>query len=449
MSTSNPNEPRQTPPNVLARQMPHNSEAEQSLLSSMMNDPATIIPLYLKHTRGGEFYEHRHETIATALAEMYGRGAPVDLITLTQEMRDRRKLDAVGGPAYLTGLLHFTPTTSEAEHHLLLLQNLAAKRQIIQVASALAFDAYEPGMDLNELDDRVHALAADRAKVASTGTTVRTAKQRMELAMERLEARHEGKGKLRGIGSGNGALDRKTGGWQGGQMIVIGAATKGGKSSLARQFVEHAAVVEKRTVAIFSHEMGQEEVDDCMIASLARVDLQRLDSGTISEAEFNRIGHAVGKLADTKTFVFDEAHVTLPQYRANLRRAVQEFGAELIVVDYLQLVAGQGDETSREREVASVSRTTKLMAKELNVPIVILCQLNDQNDPRESRAIKMDLDKFIVIEHEDPEAEGDGKAWLNVKLQRGGAKGKVPVMWRPAITRFDALAPETTQPPSR
>lgn len=186
--------------------------------------------------------------------------------------------------------------------------------------------------------------------------------------------------------------------------------------------------------------MGREEITDALIATRARVDSRRIEDGTVTDADFVLISRAAHALKAAPIFIFDEADSSVLQFRANARRAVNEYGCRLIVLDYLQLVNGTGDEDRREQEVAAVSRNAKLAAKELSVPIIVLSQLNDKGATRESKAIQQDLDKLIVIEHEDPEAEGDSKAFIKVKLSRGGPKGSVPVMWRPAITCFDPLA---------
>ena len=267
----------------------------------------------------------------------------MDVITLTQEMRDRNLLDEVGNPSFITHLFTFTPTEANASYYVDIVLEKAWLRDIHLTAQAVADEARLDHGDPTVLSERLQQLLTALAPRDGPGRDHRCAD------------RHQ---------------------------------------------------------------------------------------GTITEQDFQAITRVARALRSAPIFVFDEADSSVLQFRANARRAAREFGCKLIVLDYLQLVGGSGGEDRREQEVAAVSRNMKLAAKELGIPIIVLSQLNKDGATRESRAIQQDLDKLIVIEHEDPDAEGDGKAWIKVKLQRGGAKGSVPVMWRPAITRFDPLATE-------
>lgn len=432
--------------------LPHSLEAEQGVLGSMLCAPATVIPLVADALSAHDFYLPAHVTIFPLLVQAWMEGTPLDIITLTDLLRDADKLDTlkgkvqdsdqlfdVGGPTYVSHLLTFTPTAANVDWYLATVQAKARLRRTHLVAKEVAEAALLGGADAEELAERLQLLLTGLARAASTGSVAASMADLIPDAIDRLEARYEGRGKLRGIGSGLGLLDKLTGGWQAGQMIVVAAREKEGKSSLARQFVLEAAIARDKSVAFFSHEMSREEITDALISTRARVDSRRIENGTITEADFLSITQAANALKNKSIYVFDEADSSVLQFRANARRAVREFGCHLIVLDYLQLVNGTGSEEKRHEAVAAVSRNVKLAAKELGVPIIVLSQLNKDGATRESMAIQQDLDRLIVIEHENPEAEGDGKAWIKVKLSRGGPKGSVPVMWRPAITCFDPL----------
>ncbi len=431
------------------RQMPQSEEAEHGVLGSMLISPMKVVPLALEKLTAGDFYGGTIKNpspcgiVFALIVECFNNGTPVDVITATNLLRERQQLEKVGGAAFITHLHTYTPTAASAPFYIDIVQSKAALRSTILECEAIAEAAYKD-QPIQEIDERVHALASERSKSVSTGTKVEPMQSLVMGALERLEARHNGDKSTKGIGSGFPALDRKTNGWHPGQMIVIAAPEKQGKSSFARQLVDHAATVEKVPVAVFSYEMSREEIVDAMLLSSAQVDIADVNDGQTSEAGFNRLHASASKLAQAPIYIFDESFSTLAQYKANLRRAVKEYGVKLAMVDYLQLIAGDGDDKSREREVAAVSRATKQMAKELHIPILILCQLNEDGKTRESRAIQQDADKLIVIKHENPENEDGGTAWLDIKLSRSGAKGPVPVIWRPTFTRFDnaAIAPK-------
>ncbi len=430
-----------TAPKHADRALPHALEAETGLIGSMLLDPANVCPMVERMARDA-WYWPAHLTVATLLLTAFRDGRPMDLITLTSALRENGQLDAVGGPAAVTHFYNFTPTAVNAPYYLEIVEGAAWKRRLIIRTTELTALAYASGTDIANLSEQLQQLLTGLAQEASTGSDVSSMADLIPEAVTRLEERHAGKGKLRGISSGLGLLDRLTNGWQCGQMIVVAAREKEGKSSLARQFVLEAAVGHDVPTAIFSHEMSRDEITDALIATRARVDSRRIEDGTCSEADFANIGRAATLLARAPIFIFDEADSSVLQFRANVRRAVREHGCRLIVLDYLQLVAGSDDSESREQAVSEVGRNAKLAAKELDVPIIVLSQLNKDGVTQYARAIQQHLDKLIHIEHENPEAEGDGKAFIKVKLQRGGPKGTVPVMWRPAITRFDPLAPE-------
>lgn len=423
--------------------LPHNLDAETGLIGSMLLDAAGVCPM-VERLAHDAWYQPAHLTVANILLTAARDGTPMDIITLTAALRAAGQLEAVGGAGAVSHFMTFTPTAANAGYYLGIVKDMAKLRRIHLTAAAVAQAALDQHAPPDALSEQLQQLLTSLAREASTGSHVATMAELVPDAITRLEERHAGKGKLRGIPSGLGLLDRLTGGWQGGQMIVIGAREKEGKSSLARQFVLEAAVVRNVPTAIFSHEMSREEITDALIATRARVDSRRIEDGLISETDFANITRAAEVLAQAPIFIFDEADSSVLQFRANARRAVQEHGCGLIVLDYLQLIGGGGGrrERSREEDVSEVGRNVKLAAKELNIPIIVLSQLNADGYTQYARAIQQHLDKFIVIEHENPEAEGDGKAWIRLKLSRGGPKGSVLTMWRPAITRFDALAPE-------
>ena len=428
-----------TPSPDFCHPLPAAPDTEAAMLSCYLQWPGT----HSDHpTTGAEYHGAAHRGIHAAMLEMIAACLPIDLLTLTQHLRDSGKLNAVGGVASVSriAILAASPVLAGSYRETLL--EKSRLRAIALTAAAVASAACLGGADPAELSERLQCLLTALARASSTGSAALGMSELIPDAITRMEERHANKGKLRGISSGLGMLDRLTGGWRPGQMIVIAAREKEGKSSLARQFALEAAVnrSEPIGVAIFSHEMGREEITDALIATRARVPGNRIADGMFAEGDFPKVSRAVKDLADAPIIVFDEADSSVLQFRANARRAVRELGCGLIIVDYLQLMGG-GNEDNRERAIAAVSRNIKLAAKELEIPIIVLSQLNKSGDTRESMSIQQDLDRLIIIEHEKTEDDAEeGKAWIKVKLSRGGPKGSAPVTWRPSITRFDPLA---------
>ena len=274
MSPSPKSADRHAAPASAAVALPHDLDAEQGLLGSMLIAPHEVCPL-VERMPADAFHLPAHRTIVRLLLAAHRDGCPMDLITLTDALRRAGQIDAVGGPAYLSHLLTATPTAAHARWYAEIIEHAARLRSIHLTAAAVAELALTPQAAADELSERLQQLLVGLARAASTGSDVATMAQLVPEAIARMEARYEGRGKLRGISSGLGLLDRLTGGWQPGQMIVIAAREKEGKSSLARQLVLEAAVGKEVPTAIFSHEMGREQIVDAMIVSRARANRPR------------------------------------------------------------------------------------------------------------------------------------------------------------------------------
>lgn len=420
--------------------LPHNDEAERGLLGSAMIDPALVMPVLAdKLGDGSAFYVPARQTIYQTILRLWldDPAQKLDFITVTQALREAGKLEAVGGASEVTDLFTFTPTSANAVYYLEIVLEDAMRREVIRVCAAVSAEAYRPGTDVAELRERLQELLIGQAIDAGTGRSWHTAQELALASLEQMEQRYETRGKLRGISSGLSRLDDLTGGWCGGQMIVVAAREKQGKSSLARQLSLLACLANIPT-AYFTLEMSGIEIMDALLCTQASVNSKRISDGMISEGDFPRIVSASQEIGNSPLFVCDEADMTDLQFRARARQMVTQLGIKLIVVDYLQLLTAAGNHPKRYEAIVQISRNLKSCAKELDVPILVLSQLNDDGATRDSRTIQMDADKLIVIEHDDQESEDGGKAWLRLKLHRGGPKGSVPVTWRPSVTKFEA-----------
>lgn len=419
------------------RCLPYAEEAEKGVLSSLLLDPRRVGDLCAERRVCEEwFHLPANAIVFGAVCGMLTRGKAVDEVTLYQTLHDARTLDDAGGPLYLSELSRFLPTAVNAEYYLETLEEKRVLRQIIRVGTEYASLAY------GEQEDAKSLLAGlERAAMAiSTGQPAEEIPfgEHIMAALDRAQLRAEKNTGMIGLPTGLSALDRLTGGLAAPDMIVISAETSGGKTALACRFVAAAALAEDpQSVAVYSYEMSNDEVTDRLLVSESKVNMLTFRQGWLSELDYQNLTRGASRLKDAKIFLRDDAEMNIGQVRASARRIKHRHGLGLVVIDYAQLVPESSGKkgSNREQEVAFISRQCKAMAKELNVPVVILSQLNDDGKIRESRAIAHDANMVLVIQEEDE------RHYIRIAKQRNGPRERVPVTFLKQFTRFEDALP--------
>lgn len=442
------------------RTLPHSDEAEQGLLGSMLIAPVDVIGECVESINEKAFYVPAHQTIYEILVELWNKDTPADFITLTQILRDRKLLDGVGGPAFVTHLFTFTPTAANASYYREIVQEKYVLRQIITACTECAAAAYDEQGEvitlLGDVEQKVLAIGEKRFQNEIPSMT----DQVME-AIETIEKLYERRGVVTGVPTGFKELDRMTSGFQAAEMIVIAARPSMGKTALAMNIAEHVAVNEKLPVAIFSLEMSTQQLVQRLLCSRARVNLQKVRDGFLSERDFPNLTNAADKLAKSQMFIDDTAGLSILELRAKARRLKKMHDIQLIVIDYLQLLrsTSRRAQDNRQLEIAEISAGIKGLAKELKLPIIVLAQLNRNpearksgrpmlSDLRESGSIEQDADVVALLvrseyyaEEEEKEAVA-GEAELIIAKQRNGPVGDVKLTFIKEFTRFEDRAGE-------
>ncbi len=450
------------------RTPPHSVEAEQGVLGSMLISPRETIAECVEKINEEYFYVPAHRTIYNVLVDLWNTGQAIDLITFTQVLRDRHLLDSVGGAAFVTSLFTFVPTAANVGYYLEIVRDKYILREIISAATESVRRAYEEQDEVNnlldEVEQRIFAVGEDRFK-----GEMLSMKEQVMSTLESIEKLFENKGAITGVSTGFRDLDKLTSGLHSSEMIVIAARPSMGKTALAMNIAEHAAIEVKLPVAIFSLEMSAQQLVQRMLCSRARVNLAKTRDGFLAEADFPKLTHAASKLAEAKIFIDDSAGLTILELRAKARRLKAQQNVQLIIVDYLQLLrsTSRRAQDNRQLEISEISAGLKGLAKELKIPIIVVAQLNRNPeirtgsgkgvprlaDLRESGSIEQDADLVGLLVREEYYADSDeerteleGKAELIIAKQRNGPIGQVKLTFLKDFTRFEDRAQEAAEP---
>jgi replicative DNA helicase len=443
---------------------PHSPEAEQGVLGCVLLSPNECMGSCIEKLKSGPevFYDLRHQTIFTALAEMYDAQEAIDVITLQQRLKNKQLLEQVGGIAYLSALPDTVPSAANLSYYLDIVQEKHLLRKMIQTCTDVVGRVYEFEGEVDSLMDEVERdiLRISESRVQSQTIMI---KELVKKAINTIEDFHQRQGMLTGVGTGFADLDKMTSGLHAGEMIVIAARPSMGKTSLAMNIAEHVAIDEKVPVGVFSLEMTSESLVMRMLCSRSRVNMRNVRDGFLAERDFPKLTGAAGKLANAPLFIDDSSGLSILQLRAKARRMHQQYGIKLFVIDYLQLLHSTARRAeNRQQEIADISNGIKSLAKELSVPIVVLSQLNRElereknrkprlSDLRESGAIEQDADVVGLLykpssgEDDDggsaPAAEEDAvPVNLLIAKQRNGPTGDVNLTFLKSYTRFESAA---------
>lgn len=456
------NRPAQANPQKVDRLPPHSVEAEQGVLGCILLDPDRNLGMCLEKLKSieGIFYDLRHQTLFEQLMEMYERKEHIDLITLPQRLKDKGLLDPVGGLSYLSSLPDAVPSAANLSYYLEIVHEKYLLRKMIQTCTGVLSQVYEYEGDVDALLDEVERNVL-RVNEERAETQTASIKDLVHRAINIVEAFHQHKGTLAGMSTGFADLDKLTSGLHNGDMIVIAARPSMGKTSLAMNIVEHVAIELKLPVGVFSLEMTAESLVLRMLCSRARVNLRDVREGFLAERDFPRLTASAGKLASAPLFIDDSPGLSILQLRARARRMAKQYQIKLFVIDYMQLLHSTARRAeNRQQEIADISNGIKALAKELQVPVVVLSQLNREvekeknrkprlSDLRESGAIEQDADLVGLLYRpsggdEDESAvseEADAVAIsLLIAKQRNGPTGEVPLTFLKGYTRFESAA---------
>jgi replicative DNA helicase len=435
---------------------PHNLEAEESLLGSMMLSREAITEAIEAHIEGRDFYKPAHGDIYQACYDLHSRGEPVDPVSVAEELRRSSKLDALGGRATLLRIQASTPASANAAHYAQIVAELALLRRLISVAGDIAEMGYDATDDVDETLDRAESLVFEVAERRVTDSLVQLYPA-LEQTMDQLAHLYDRDSHLTGVPTGYHDLDDILLGLQPSSLNIVAARPGQGKTSLALGAALNVALSSRKPVLFFSMEMGHLELTKRLLASEAQIDSRKLATGRLNEAEWPRLNQAVGRLAEAPFFIDDNPHCTVMEMRAKARRTKARYGdLGLIVVDYLQLMSSPGKNENRQVEVSEISRGMKILARELETPVMCLSQLNRQleyrqdkrpmlADLRESGSIEQDADVVMFIyrdEYYNPESDQRGMAEIIVAKHRNGPTGVTRLAFLDKYTKFHNLQRE-------
>lgn len=440
---------------------PQSRDAEASLLGSLLIDSDAIVKI-ADTVRPDDFYDERHRYIFEAALGLYEKHSPIDILTLTEELKARELLDVIGGASYLTELTNYVPTATHVEQYAELIVSKATRRKLIKASREISEIGYDEQRSLRELIEEAEARLFDVSKRNITQDVV-SLEDILAESFDRLDELHKDKGKIRGIPTGFKDLDNMLAGFQRSDLVVLAARPSMGKTALALNFAQNVAVKAKLPVLLFSLEMSKEQLVHRLLAAEAGVDAWNLRTGNLSDKDFEKIGAAMGSLSEATILIDDTPGITVSDLRTKARREMHKREIGLIIVDYLQLMSGGSrfsGEGNRVQEISEISRGLKIIARELNVPIIALSQLSRSvesrspqipqlADLRESGSIEQDADLVMFIYREDyynPETERPGIVDLMIRKHRNGPIGTVELYFDKEKQRFRSLDTKHSTP---
>ena len=428
---------------------PHDEDAEEAVIGSMLTDKDAVIAA-IEVLKPEDFYRYDNKTIFEAEASIYAKGEPIDFITVKEELISMGKFDAVGGNEYLATLTDKVPTTANIEKYVKIVEDKSLLRTLIKTANELIDLGYSQNEEIESLMDSAEKKIFDiMQRKSQKGYS--SIKDILVDSFTQLQELYNNKQHITGVPSGFIDLDNKTAGFHKSELILIAARPAMGKTAFALNIATNAAVQANIPVVVFSLEMSKEQCANRILCSQAMVDSQKVSKGDISDEEWEKLAVASGELSESSgIFIDDTAGITVAEIRAKCRKLKIEKNIGLIVIDYLQLIQGSGKSSSREQEIAEISRSLKILAKEIDVPVIALSQLSRApeartdhrpmlQDLRESGSIEQDADIVMFIYRDDyynPQAEQTNIAEIIIAKNRSGPVGTTELLWMPSFTKF-------------
>ena len=434
---------------------PQDLVAEKSLLGAVMIDE-NILPEILTIIKPADFYEERHGKIFKAMSNLYDSHRPIDLLTLTNELKSLKLMKEIGGASYLTELSNFVPAASHAKAYAEIVEKNATRRRLIKAGTEIANKAYSDDAEVSELIGK-----AEQELFEVSDKIVKSDYQKMgdllDDAFNRIEDLHNNKGALRGLKTGFRDIDKKTAGLQKGDLVIIGARPAMGKTTFAQNLAYNVASINNRGVLFFSMEMAANEIIDRMISDVSGVGNWGIRTGNLSDEEFAKIGEAMGEMAEIPIYIDDTSSMTIMELRNKVRRAAHDHDIGVVIIDYLQLLDGSDKyKGQRVQEVSEVSRGLKILARELSIPVIALAQLSRNvtgrenprpilSDLRDSGSIEQDADLVMFLHRPDYYKQNDDNyeethiTEVIIAKHRHGETGRVDLYFHPELLRFMSL----------
>ena len=435
----------------LDRLPPQNIEAEASVLGSLMLDKDAIIKV-ADVIRGDDFYEYRHKLIYEAILELFERNTSIDILTVSNRLEEQKLLDKVGGTSFLSSLVNTVPSAAHVTHYASIVRRKGTLRRLISASGEITNMAFKEEGDieaiLDQSEQKLYSVSQQHLKQNFIPINAI-----LHETFERIDQLHRDRGALRGVPTGFIDLDKMLGGLQKSDLIILAARPSMGKTSFALDIIRNVAVLAKTPTAIFSLEMSKDQLVDRLLSAQSDVNLSKIRTGYLAEEDFERIGEAMGILGEAPIFIDDAAGANIMEVRTKSRRLQGEHGIGLIVIDYLQLMSGKNTD-NRVQEVSEISRSLKILARELNVPVIALSQLSRSveqrpdkvpqlSDLRDSGSIEQDADVVLFIYREDmykgKESSRPNIAEIHVRKHRNGATGQVDLFFDGEKTSFRNL----------
>ena len=437
---------------TIERLPPQNLEAEQAVLGSMLLEEEAIVQA-AELLEEQVFYKDSHRKIFSTLLALYKANAPVDLVTVTDELKKRGLLDEIGGASYLATLTSVVPTAANAEYYCRIVKQRAILRDLIRATTHIASECYEEALEPDHLLDKAEAMIFDIASKKLKRDAV-AMKDIIKNSIEMIDLLYQRKGMITGLPTGFLELDQQLAGLQPSELIVVAGRPAMGKSSFALCVAEHVALAQKAGVAIFSLEMSKESLVQRMLCSHARINAHHVRTGMLSTSDWPNLTKAAGKLSEAPIYIDDSPTLSILELRAKGRRLKSRHNISLAIVDYLQLMDESSRSENRQQEISIISRSLKALAREINIPIIAVSQLSRAperresfrprlSDLRESGAIEQDADVVLMLFREDyykETEENKGIAEVIIAKQRNGPTGSVKLAFINDYTRFETLA---------
>lgn len=437
----------------LGKVPPHDIEAEQAIIGSMLTDRDAVISA-IESLKSNDFYREDNKTIYEAILNLYNRSEPIDIITVRAELESMGKLENVGGLEYLAELPDKVPTTANASKYIKIVEEKSALRKLIKTANEIIELGYDPTEEVDDImegaEKKIFNIMQDKEQKGYSPL-----KDVLVESFTKLEELYNRKQHITGVPSGFTDLDYRTAGFHGSELILIAARPAMGKTAFALNIATNAALRANVPVAVFSLEMSKEQLVNRILCSEAMVDSNKVRTGKLDEDDWAKLAGAIGPLSEAEMYIDDTPGINIMEIRAKCRKLKIEKNIGLVVVDYLQLIQGTGKRAgSREQEISEISRSLKILAKELNVPVIALSQLSRAaeqrpdhrpmlSDLRESGAIEQDADIVMFLYRDDyynPDTEKKGIAEVILSKHRGGSTGTVELLWLGSYTKFVNIA---------
>ncbi len=427
---------------------PHSIEAEQSVIGSMIMDHDAVI-VASEILRPDDFYRPDHAQIYAAIMELYTTGNPIDLITIQDKLVQKGVLEQIGGLSYIAELASSVPTSAHIKQYAKIVEEKATLRRLIKASNEISAKSFEGEESLDNImgfaEKQIFEILQNKKTEDFTGID-----EIVLTSIEKIEEAHKSQGGITGIETGFIDLDHRTAGLQPSDLVLVAARPSMGKTAFALNIIQTAGIKNKKSVAVFSLEMSKDQLVSRMLCAEAMVDSQKARTGALEKDDWDKLAQSIPNIANSRIFIDDTAGINVMEMRAKCRRLKMEKGLDLIMIDYLQLMSGTGDGSSRQQEISDISRSLKALAREMNAPVIALSQLSRAcetrtdhrpmlSDLRESGAIEQDADVVMFLyrdEYYHPDTEKKNVGEVIIAKQRNGPTGTVELVWLGQYTKF-------------